>query len=303
MRVLVLGGAGFLGSYVVDELVRGGHEVTVFDRIRSENVPATLAFIEGNVLDRTAVERAVAGHEVVYHFAGQADIGRSIADPLATLEVNILGTSFTLEACRNQGVRRFVFASTSYVFSHAGGFYGVSKAASERLIEEYHQQFGLEYTIIRYGSVYGERADEKNRIYRILKQALSERRIVFPGDGTEEREYIHAKDAASLSVGILAPEYRNMHVILSGIERFRYSELLNLIREMLGQDIAIEYLNQDYLGHYKLTPYSFLPKLSRKMVNNPSIDLGQGLLECLRVIHQSQLAEQGPDVASRLVET
>ena len=82
------------------------------------------------------------------------------------------------------------------MLSRKGAFYGTSKRCSERIIEQYHEEFGLAYTILRYGSVYGDRADETNRIHRMLRQALIEGRIVFPGDGSEEREYIHAEDAA-----------------------------------------------------------------------------------------------------------
>lgn len=287
MKVLVVGGSGFLGSYVVDELIARGHRVTVFDRLPPDHAPPGTAYIAGDVLDPGAVDRAVAGAEIVYHFAGQPDIGRSLSDPVGTIQLNVLGTTHVLDACRRFGVRRMLFASTLYIFSDSGAFYGASKHCCERLVDEYNKIFGLETTIIRYGSVYGERADAQNRIFRILRQAIEQKRIVFPGDGSEVREYIHGIDAARLSADLLEAGYGNQAVMLTGAERYCYRDLLELIREILGGEVALEYQNLDYPGHYHLTPYSFVPKLSLKLIANPALDLGQGLLHCIRHIHDT----------------
>ena len=298
MKALVFGGAGFLGSYVVDELARRGHEVVVFDRRRSAHLPAGAREVEGDILDESHVVAVTHGMDVVYNFAGAADLDESVRRPREFVELNVLGNLNVLEGCRHAGVRRFVYASSAYVLSRKGAFYGTSKRCSEKIIEQYHEEFGVEYTILRYGSVYGERADDSNRIHRLLKQALVERRIVFPGDGSEEREYIHAEDAARLSVDSLGPEFRNQSFILTGVERFSYRQLLALIREILGDDVAIEYLDQAYPGHYVLTPYSFTPTVGRKLVSNPSIDFGQGLLQCLERLHE-RIPEPPPIVLPR----
>ncbi|MEE2960703.1 MAG: NAD-dependent epimerase/dehydratase family protein [Myxococcota bacterium] len=286
MKVIVFGGSGFLGSYVVEELLQRGHEVTVFDRQASPyHQNLNLRFIQGDLLNRQEVSDAVAGQDAVYNFAGQPDIGVSLEEPVSTLEVNVLGNIYVLEACREHDVKRFVYASTAYVFSQKGAFYGTSKKCSERIIEEYHQQFGLPFTIVRYGSVYGERADGKNRIYRLLHSALLSGRIVFPGDGSEVREYIHGRDAAKLSVDILDTSFENQHIILTGNERYKYSEVLELIREIMQDKVEVEYLSSEYKGHYKLTPYSFNPTISRKLVNNPGIDFSQGILHCIEQLY------------------
>ena len=285
MKVLVFGGAGFLGSYVVDALVARGHAVTVYDRRPSPHLPPEAREIAGDILDAERVAAAVRGAEVVYNFAGAANLDLSLRDPRTFLELNILGNVNVLEGCRRHPVRRFVYASSAYVLSSKGAFYGTSKRCSERIIEQYNEEFGLEYTILRYGSVYGERADASNRIYRLLRQALTEGRIVFPGDGSEEREYIHARDAAALSVEVLGEQFRNQSFILTGIERFSYRQLIDQIQEMLGGELTVEYRNEPYKGHYVLTPYSFTPAVGKKLVSNPCIDFGQGLLECLARLH------------------
>lgn len=285
MKTLVVGGSGFLGSYVVDELVGRGHEVTVFDSNLPPYPNTKAALICGDVMDPHAVKVAVSGHDVVYNFAGLADLNVSIDRPVETVSLNVMGNLNVLEACRVHGVERFVFASTVYVFSRKGAFYGATKKSAELIIEQYAEQYSLPYTILRYGSVYGERSDCSNRIYRIIRQALMERKVTFLGDGSEEREYIHGRDAAKLSVDILAPSYRDQNVTLSGMERFSYTELLGILKEMMNNEISIDMRDEEYKGHYLLTPYSFSPTVGVKLVNNPGIEFGQGLLECIAHIH------------------
>jgi len=292
MKVLVAGGSGFLGGYVVDQLIERGHQVTIFD-VTPPRKGVAARFLRGNILDTQAVAAAVAGNEVVYNFAGLADLNDSIDKPVETVSLNVIGNLNVLEAARQCNVKRFVYASSVYVFSQKGAFYGASKKGSELIVEQYGQQYDLGYTIIRYGSVYGERADANNRIYRILRQALLEKKISFPGDGLEEREYVHGRDAAKLSVDVIeSDKYRNQNVILTGVERFKYTDLLNFIREMLNDEVEIEMLGNEYKGHYVLTPYSFSPKVGLKLVNNPSIDFGQGLLDCINHVYQ-ELQDEG----------
>lgn len=284
MKILVTGGCGFLGSYVVDELESRGHEVVVFDRQPSSWLPKGRVFV-GDILNQSAVAEAIEGCDAVYHFAGLADLNKSIRSPVETVSLNIQGTVNVLEAAVAHRIGRFVFASSAYVFSQKGGFYGVSKKAAELLIEEYAKHYPIEYTIIRYGSVYGERADATNRIYRIIRQALIENRIDFPGDGTEEREYIHGRDAARLSADILDSKYRNSHVVLTGVERLSYSDLLLFIKEIMNNKIKISFGDSEYQGHYVRTPYSFSPTVGVKVVANPCVDFGQGILECIETLH------------------
>ena len=290
-KVTVFGGAGFLGSYVVEELVKRGHQVTIFDKKAPAGLENGFNVIQGDIMDGGAVAEAAASQDVVYNFAGLADLNDSIDRPVETVKLNVMGNLNVLEAARASGAERFVYASSVYVFSHKGAFYGASKKSSELVIEQYGEQYDLDYTIVRYGSVYGERADVSNRIYRLIRQALTEGKITFPGDGSEEREYIHGRDAGKLSVDILDPAYAGQHVILTGIERHRYSDLLALVCEMLNGEVEIEMLDQDYKGHYVMTPYSFSPTVGVKLVNNPSIDFGQGVLECVEhVFHELQEA-------------
>lgn len=300
MRVTVFGGAGFLGSHVADALTAAGHDVVVFDVKDSPYLQMSQRKVVGDILDLDEVSKAVQGCAVVYNFAGLSDIEEANARPLDTVRANILGNAVVLEASRREKVRRFVFASSLYVYGSGGGFYRSSKQASELLVENYREAYQLPYTILRYGSLYGERADGRNWVRSILLQALKEGYIVRYGDGEEIREYIHVRDAARYSVAALDPEYENQSVVISGLQAIKIKDLLRMVQEIMGGRVQIEYRSpedQRATGssqlHYSLTPYSFSPRIARKLVGKDYLDLGQGLLALLEQIHQDlRLADE-----------
>jgi UDP-glucose 4-epimerase len=285
-KVVVFGGSGFLGSCVADALTEAGYEVTIFDLIQSPYLRSTQKMIVGNILDQEHVEKAVHGHDVVYNFAGIADLDEASQGPLDSVKYNIVGNTIVLEACRKIKIKRFVFASSLYVYNKAGSFYRSTKQACELLIENYHEIYGLPYTILRYGSLYGPRVDEKNAIYRILKQALEEGKITREGDGEDIREYIHVYDAAKESVEILSKDYANEYVILAGTQQMKIKDLLLMIKEIMDNKVEIEYVPSTTNHHYEITPYTFAPKLARKIVCRGYIDLGQGILDCIYDLHK-----------------
>ncbi len=286
MKAIVFGGSGFLGSHVADALTKTGYETTIFDIKKSPYLQKGQKMILGNILDKEAVERAVTGYDVVYNFAGVADIEEAPKKPVETVENNILGTTIILESCRKNGVKRFVFASTIYVYSDTGSFYRSSKQASELIIENYNEVFGLPYTILRYGTLYGPRADEKNYIYQILKQAITEGKIISFGKSDDLRGYIHVEDAARYSVEVLSKEFESEYVILTGAQPMKRGKLLTMIKEMLGNRIQIDFLPVDSELHYEVTPYSFSPKIAKVYRGASYLDLGQGILQCLDEIYK-----------------
>jgi len=301
MRAVVFGGSGFVGSHVADALTAAGHDVTVFDRRPSPFLQAGQHMIVGDMMDADAVAAAATGQSAVYNFAGLADIDEALTKPVEAARLNILGCVHALEGARRGGATRFVQASTIYVSSESGGFYRVTKQSCELWVEEYERQFGLDYTILRYGTLYGGRSDSRNSVYRYLRQALVSRRISVQGTGDELREYIHVRDAATSSVAILADEFRNESVLLTGHQPMRFRDLLHMIREIVGHDVEIDLeepapATLSAYGHYRFTPYSFRPKVGRKLVARSYVDLGQGLIECLEEIYE---AEGRPDVPSR----
>jgi UDP-glucose 4-epimerase len=290
MKTIVFGGSGLIGSHVADRLTEAGYDVTIFDLKPSPYLLPGQEIIIGDILDKKAVFDAVKGCDYIYNFAGMADLDAATTEPLRTIEQNIVGTAILLEATLRSRAKRFIQASTIYVYSDTGGFYRCSKQAAELYVEEYNRKFGLEYTILRYGTVYGPRADSRNSIYRYLKQALDEGRIDCGGTGDETREYIHVRDAAQLSVDILADKYRNKQVIITGHHPMRLRDMLYTIREILSNRIEINFeASKSDTPHYNITPYSFVPKIGRKLVTHEYVDMGQGLLECISEIYDQDM--------------
>ncbi|MDD5292387.1 MAG: NAD(P)-dependent oxidoreductase [Candidatus Omnitrophica bacterium] len=284
MKIVVFGGSGFLGSHVADYLTENNHKVLVFDKRPSPYLKPSQEMIIGDILDREAVKEITKGVDIVYHFAGIVDINQAKDEPYQAIYTNIIGTTNILEACRLNNVKRFIFASSVYVYSEAGSFYRASKQACEIIIENYHKQYNVDFTILRYGSLYGPRADESNWINTILKQALSEKKITRIGDGNEIREYIHVYDAARLSVKVSSEEYKNQYVMITGHQSIRIKDLLVMIKEMLNNEIELEFTKEDYDEHYEITPYNFRPKLAKRLFDSSYVDLGQGLLEQLHTL-------------------
>ncbi len=286
-NVVIFGGSGFLGCYVAEELIKRGYGVTVADIRMSEYLPKKCVFVPCDILDRQKVSELITNDiSYVYNFAGMANLDKAVSMPVETIESNIMGNLNILEGCRDKNIERYVYASSAYALSDKGSFYGVSKLASEKLTEEYFRAYGLKFTIIRYGSVYGERAYENNYLYSVLKSAITDKKIVHDRDGQEVREYIHAQDAAVMSADIIESEkYANEHIILTGIERMKRIELFIMIKEILNNDVDIRLNHELNDHHYKITPYSFHPSVCKKLVPNPYIDMGQGILDCIREIH------------------
>lgn len=284
MKVLITGGSGFLGSHIADALTLAGHQAVVFDKQPSPWLQSHQAMVVGDVLDAAAVRRAMDGCNAVYHLAAVADIAEAMNNPRGTVEVNVLGTLNVLEAAREHNLTRFVLASSVYVYSNQGSFYRTTKLACEGLVCDYRDRFGLEFTVLRFGSLYGPRADGSNYIRTLLSQALTQRRIDHYGTGEEVREYIHVLDAAAMSVDVLAPEFANQFVHLFGRERMTSREMLTMIREILGGDVTINFKATHQEGHYLQTPYNYTPRLGRRLVRSTYIDLGLGLLDYLQTL-------------------
>ena len=291
---IVFGASGFLGSHVAEALSTDGYRVRLFDRSPSSYQRHDQEMIVGDVMNLEEVTKAAQGAAVVYNFAAIADIDEAHEKPLATAAVNILGNLNVLEAARLAGARRFIFASSVYVYSESGSFYRASKQAAERFIETYHDRYGLDYTILRYGSLYGRRTDARNGIYRMLHEAVEKRSITYRGSGEAIREYIHAEDAARMSVQVLAPEFANRHLVLTGQERMRIKDVMTMISEIMPWPIELHFDEANAVHHYEVTPYAFQPRIGRKLVLNEHVDLGQGLLDCLREIHK-ELYHSGID--------
>ena len=281
-KAVVVGGSGFIGSHVADHLSDIGYQVTIYDRTKSEWLRNNQEIVIGDVQDSEKLNQTIAGAEVVYNFAALADINQALEQPLKTVNINILGNLNVLEACHAHGVKRFIYASTVYVHSREGGFYRCSKQSSEHYVEEYQKTYGLDYTILRYGSLYGPRADSTNGLFRIVDTALKTGKIQYKGDINSMREYIHVEDAARASISILDREFKNESIVLTGQEPMRVFDLLKMLSEILNfSENSVEFTEERYNSHYIRTPYAYQPKLGRKYIPPTHVDLGQGLLQII----------------------
>lgn len=289
-KVVVTGGSGFIGSHTADELSDRGYSVTIFDSVESPWLRDDQHMVIGDILDENALLNAFDGANIVYHFAGVSDINDASERPLDAIKLNIIGTATVTDAAQRAEISRFIYASTMYVYSPHGSFYRASKQAAETLIESYHEKYGLEYTLLRYGSLYGPRAQEWNGLRRYVQQIICEGKLVYDGSGKERREYIHVKDAARLSVDVLDQQYKNQAITVTGLQVLNSQELIELIFEIAGIETKIEYVEtakQSY--HYTMTPYRYTPKQSKKLVPKEFVDLGQGVLEIVEDINTDDL--------------
>ena len=291
-KVLVIGGAGFLGSHVADTLTAQGYLVSIFDYEKSKYLQTSQTMIIGDISDRPSIRNAIKGMDIVFHFAAVADIKEAAQNPERTAQLNIMGTMYILEACRAFNIKRFIYSSTIYVYTAHGSFYRSTKQACELLIDNYRQEYGLDFTVLRYGSLYGKRANHFNFIHNSIKQALTEGKITRKGNGTEKRAYINIIDAAKATVKALDEEYKNKHLMITGNQTIQVKELLNMMKEIMNNQIAVEYIEGQMEGHYKITPYSFKPIVAQKLSLSNSYDLGQGLLETIYAVYED-LIDQG----------
>lgn len=284
-NVLVTGGSGFLGSHIADQLSESGYKVTITDLVKSQWKRDDQEMVTGDINDGSFVKEIMKGKDVVYHLAALADVNVARTHPVETARTNVLGTVNLLDHAIKENVNRVMFASTVYVYSTAGGFYRCSKQACENYIEEFHRMYGLDYTILRYGSLYGPRADESNGVYRILKRAMTEGMLKHPGYPHDRREYIHVKDAAKLSVDALSEKYKNIHLVLTGNDTLKIQDLFYMISEMLDQDLEQIFEEVEKDGHYRITPYTFTPKVGKKLTTPEYVDMGQGMLQVIEEIY------------------
>ena len=286
-RALVVGGSGFIGSHVADQLSLDGFKVHILDKIESRWINEDQDITVGDLLDQSLIDSLVSKSDLVYHFASIADMEEANSDPVEAVKQNILGTTYLLDACSKANIERFIFASTLYVYSDHGGFYRSTKQASEFLIEDYRRVKGLDYTILRFGSLYGPRANQFNWVHNAIWQALTKGKIERDGDGHEIRDYIHVLDAARASVDILDDKFKNKSVLLTGSPSIKVRDLMTMIKAILGDKISLKFNDDEMKGHYRLTPYAFRPKVAEKYISNVQIDLGQGLLDAIFDVYKS----------------
>lgn len=263
MRFLVTGGAGFIGSHLVERLLDLDHAVTVLDDFstgRRENLEpfaAGIELIEGSVTDPTACARAVEGVDVVLHQAALGSVPRSVADPVATHEANATGTLNVLDAARRAGVRRVVYAASSSAYGdteelpkHEGMVprprspYAVAKLTGEQYCRAFHASYGLETVSLRYFNVFGPRQDPESRYAAVIPlfvtAALEATAPVIFGDGEQSRDFTYVSNVvdANLKASVAPPAASGEVFNIGAGSRTTINRLWDRIAELTGATVA-----------------------------------------------------------------
>ncbi len=265
MRILVTGGAGFIGSHVVDKVADAGHEPVIFDRIVSPwHDPAQVPTIIGELDDLAALERAVEDCDAVMHLAAAADVNEVAAAPLPAEACNARGTLHVLEAARRAGVRRVVYASTIWVYTGESGqvvdedsdlgmpnhLYTASKLAGEMYCRSYHELYDLDYTILRFGIPYGPRARPAAVVPAFVGKALAGEPLTIAGDGSASRRFVYVEDLADGCVAALDPRASGRIYNLVSDESVTVREIAELVQELVApvEIVHTEGRRADYVG-------------------------------------------------------
>lgn len=262
MRALVTGGAGFIGSNIVDELLRQGRAVNILDDLSSgyrQNLPTSgdVRILEADVRNGADVRRAVSGCGVVFHLAASVGNKKSIDDPVHDAETNVIGTINVLEAARSEGVSKVVVSSSAGVFGELKTLpiredhpldpdspYGCTKLCEEKLALAWTKLYGLEAVCLRYFNVFGrrQRFDAYGNVIPIFVfQALRGQTLTIFGDGEQTRDFVHVSDIVAANLGAASrPGLSGAFNIGSGT-RISINELVRLIGKVGELRLDVRY--------------------------------------------------------------
>lgn len=312
MLYLVTGGAGFIGSHLVDALLGRGHRVRVFDNFstgRMENLQEArasgdrLEVVEGDLRDFSALREAVEGAYGVFHVAALPSVTRSVEDPSTTVEVNIAGTLNCLLAARDAGARRFIFSSSSSVYGDIDSNskseedaceplspYGASKFSGEIYCRIFTKLYGLETVGLRYFNVFGPRQDPESEyaavIPKFIIRTLKGMPLQIYGDGLQTRDFTFVKDVVAANLLALeAPEEASGRIFnIACGKRVSVMELVEILGELRGQrpDLIMEGPRPGDIRHSQAD----ISK-ARKFLNyRPAVPFREGLKETLELFAQ-----------------
>lgn len=225
MKVLVTGGAGFIGSHIAEYFAEAGHTVRILDNLATgflRNVPQykNIEFIQGDICDSHLVEKVVSGMDCVFHEAALVSVPLSCERPAEAFRVNTLGTLNVLQACVKAGVDKFVTASSAAIYGNNPTLpkrenmypeptspYAISKLDGEYLARMFYESHGLQTTCLRYFNVYGPRQDPKSPYAAVipifLERAKAGKDLIIYGDGLQSRDFVHIKDVVRANVAAL----------------------------------------------------------------------------------------------------
>ncbi|MBP3781128.1 MAG: NAD-dependent epimerase/dehydratase family protein [Selenomonas sp.] len=266
MKVLVTGGAGFIGSHLVRQLLDAKHDVTVLDNVSTgtwQHLPQgkdTCTCWEMDIRDKAAREKIEqAKFDIIVHLAAQTMVDVSIKDPEFDASENVMGTVNILEAARHSGVQRIIFASTAASYGDVTedklpireeetlapmSFYGLTKVVAEKYLKLYHDLYGLDYVALRFANVYGERQGDTGEggvISIFAKRIAKDQGITVFGDGKQTRDFIYAGDIAAGIIGAMTTDKTNTVYNLSNQTETSLLELIDLMAKAVGKAVEPQF--------------------------------------------------------------
>lgn len=294
-KSVVTGGSGFIGSHVVDHLINAGHKVSVIDH-RVKPHRSDVEFLDVDIIDFASVLDATDGADYIFHLAAISNVNHAFEKPVYTVELNTVGTVNLLEAAKKNGIKRFIFASTVWVYTGcsgndvdetspfylpgAGHIYSSTKIASELYIHDYQSLYDVPFTILRYGIPYGPRMREELLIPIFLRKALAGEPLTIVGDGDQYRNFVYVEDLANAHVKTLCEAGENQVFNLEGMRRVTIREVAEKIKEYVNPDIEIQKLPErpgDYSGKEVSNQ-----KSKDLILWEPTIDFEQGLKNTIK---------------------
>lgn len=254
MKILVTGGAGFIGSHVVDAYIDQGHEVVVIDNLmtgKKENINPEATFYEMDICDKNIFGVfQKEKFDLVNHHAAQMDIRRSVDDPVFDAHNNVIGTINLMQASAKNGVKKFIFISTGgAIYGEQDYFpadeehptrpispYGITKLMGEKYLYFYTQTYGLNYVILRYANIYGPRQNphgEAGVVAIFTAKLLAKEQPIINGDGTQTRDYVYVGDVVNANLKALNYDRNDCFNIGTGIES-SVNEIFNQLNNLTG---------------------------------------------------------------------
>jgi len=259
MRVGVTGGSGFIGSHVLDALVSAGHAPVVID-VRPPH-RTDVEYRQASILDGNSLKEATSGLDALCHLAAVADVNDVVADPEGAIDLNVTGTLRALEAARVNGLKRFILASTVWVYSSvpesdddtvdetacmsvsaSRHVYTSSKIAAEMLCHDYWNMHKLPFTILRYGIPYGPRMRFSLVVPIFVRKALQGEPLTVAGDGSQHRKFVYVEDLARAHVLALRDKAENQTYNLDGAEKVTIVRIAQTVLSLTGSDRPIEFM-------------------------------------------------------------
>jgi len=257
MKCLVTGGAGFIGSHLVDRLIELNHEVAVIDNLSTgekENINPRAKFYNADILDSNAVSKIFQQErpEIVFHYAAQINVRKSVEDPLLDANTNILGSLNVLENCKKQNVKKIIFASSGgTIYGQAQIIptkeespeiplcpYGIAKLSVEKYLNYYHKVWGLKFVALRFANVYGPRQSTKGEagvIAIFFEKMLAKQKVTINGNGFQTRDFIFVDDIVQANVLAIEHDETGIFNVGTGIET-NINVIFQKIKELAGSD-------------------------------------------------------------------